>query len=76
VLLAIPIGKIKPRKGRHSKLLPAVLLFIFYLGLLITGRGWVESGSLGEFPGMYMIHLIFIILGLVLLFKKELIKKF
>jgi len=76
VLLAIPIGKVKPRKGRHSKLLPAVLLFIFYLGLLITGRGWVESGSLGEYPGMYLIHLIFIILGLVLLFKKELIKKF
>jgi lipopolysaccharide export system permease protein len=67
VLLAIPISKVPPREGRYKRVLPAIFIFIFYLGLLITSRGWLETGIIQAFPGMYSVHLIFMVLGLFLL---------
>jgi lipopolysaccharide export system permease protein len=67
VLLAIPVSKVPPREGRYKRVLPAVFIFIFYLGLLITIRGWLETGIIQAFPGMYSVHLIFMVLGLFLL---------
>jgi lipopolysaccharide export system permease protein len=71
VLLAIPISKVNPREGRYRNVLPAIFLFVLYLGLLITGRGWIESGSLQPFPGLYMIHLIFLFMGAYFLHRKK-----
>ena len=67
VLLAIPVSKVPPREGRYKRVLPAIFIFIFYLGLLITSRGWLETGIIQAFPGMYSVHLIFMVLGLFLL---------
>ena len=75
VLLAVPIGKVKPRKGRYSRILPAVIIFILYIGLLVAGRGWMESGNLSATPGLYFIHLIFISLGFLLLYRNKLRSK-
>jgi len=71
VLLAVPISKVNPREGRYRKVLPAIFLFVLYLALLITGRGWIESGSLQPFPGLYMIHLIFLFMGAYFLYRKK-----
>ena len=67
VLLAIPVSKVPPREGRYNRVLPAIFIFIFYLGLLITSRGWLETGIIQAFPGMYSVHLVFMVLGLFLL---------
>jgi len=67
VLLAIPVSKVPPREGRYKRVLPAIFIFIFYLGLLITSRGWLETGIIQAFPGMYSVHLVFMVLGLFLL---------
>ena len=75
VLLAIPISKVPPREGRYKRVLPAVFIFIFYLGLLITSRGWLETGIIQAFPGMYSVHLIFMVLGLFLLNRADSFKK-
>ena len=32
VLLAIPISRVPPREGRYKRVLPAIFVFIFYLG--------------------------------------------
>ena len=75
VLLAIPISKVRPREGRYKRILPAIFVFIFYLGLLITSRGWLEAGLIGAFPGMYTVHLIFMTLGFFLLYRADYIKQ-
>ena len=75
VLLAIPISRVPPREGRYKRVLPAIFVFIFYLGLLITSRGWVETGIIQALPGMYSVHLIFILLGLFLLNRANSFKK-
>ena len=75
VLLAIPISRVPPREGRYKRVLPAIFVFIFYLGLLVTSRGWVETGIIQAFPGMYPVHLIFILLGLLLLNRADSFKK-
>ena len=75
VLLAIPISKVPPREGRYKRVLPAIFIFIFYLGLLITSRGWLEAGIIQAFPGIYSVHLIFMVLGLFLLNRADSFKK-
>lgn len=69
VFLAVPISKVRPREGRYRRVLPAVFIFIFYLGLLITSRGWIEVGVIGVFPGMYAVHLLFLVLGFFLIYR-------
>ena len=69
VFLAVPISKVGPREGRYRRVLPAVFIFIFYLGLLITSRGWIEVGVIGTFPGMYAVHLLFLVLGFFLIYR-------
>jgi lipopolysaccharide export system permease protein len=75
VLLAIPISKVRPREGRYKRILPAIFIFILYLGLLITSRGWLEAGVIGAFPGMYPVHIILMALGLFLLYRVDSIKQ-
>jgi len=55
-LLAIPLSRIKPRFGRYSQLLPAILIYIIYANLLLVGRNWVEQGSLPPHIGLWWIH--------------------
>ena len=75
VLLAIPISKVRPREGRYKRILPAIFIFILYLGLLITSRGWLEAGVIGAFPGVYPVHIIFTAWGLFLLYRVDSIKQ-
>ena len=75
VFLAIPISKVRPREGRYKRILPAIFIFILYLALLISSRGWLEAEIIGAFPGIYSVHLMFMALGIFLLYRVETIKK-
>ncbi len=72
VLLAVPLSRVEPRQGRFLKLLPSVLLFLFYLILLIGVRQWVERGALPPAWGPWWVHLLFAALGGLLVFSEEL----
>ncbi len=63
---AVPLSRVNPRQGRFLKLLPAVMLYMAYLALLISARGWMESGKLPAALGLWWVHLLFLAIGMVL----------
>lgn len=62
--LAIPLSRIRPRQGRYAKFLPAIIIFIIYFNLLMLARGWVGSGRLPVWLGMWWVHGLLLLLGL------------
>ncbi|MFW5824122.1 MAG: LPS export ABC transporter permease LptF [Marinobacter sp.] len=67
-LLAVRLSRVNPRQGRFFHLLPSMLLYILYLGLLIVARDAMASGRVPEWIGMLWVHLLFLGLGLWLQF--------
>jgi lipopolysaccharide export system permease protein len=63
-LLAVRLSRVNPRQGRFFHLLPAMLLYILYLGLLIVARDALAEEKVPEWLGMLWVHLLF--LGLAL----------
>lgn len=55
-LLAIPLSRSDPSRGRTLKLLLALLLYLTYRTLLGTARNWVADGVLPVFPGLWLVH--------------------
>ncbi|MCG2580934.1 MAG: LPS export ABC transporter permease LptF [Marinobacter sp.] len=67
-LLAVRLSRVNPRQGRFFHLLPAMLVYITYLGLLIVARDALASGKVPEWIGLLWVHAIFLVLGLWLQF--------
>ncbi|MFZ2315128.1 MAG: LPS export ABC transporter permease LptF [Gammaproteobacteria bacterium] len=68
-LLAVPLSRVRPRQGRFLALLPAILIYIFYINLLFVARHWVEQGDISIAVGMWWVHgLMLAVVGLILLF--------
>lgn len=67
-LLAVRLSRVNPRQGRFFHLLPAMLIYISYLGLLIVGRDALESGRMPEWIGLLWVHALYLGLGLWLQF--------
>ncbi len=66
VLLALPLSQINPRQGRYVKLLPGILLYLFYLSLLMSARGAVDDGRLSPAIGLWAVHAAFAAIALLL----------
>ncbi len=71
VMIAVPLSRVNPRQGRFFKLVPAIMLYILYIGMLIWARDSIEKGSLGAFPGVWVVHVLFAGVGLGLLYGEE-----
>lgn len=67
-LLAVRLSRVNPRQGRFFHLLPAMLVYISYLGLLIVARDALAEGKVPEWLGMLWVHGLFLALGLWLQF--------
>lgn len=65
-LMAVPLSRVSPRQGRFAKLVPAVLLYILYFGLLLVSRDLLAAGSLPGMVGLWWVHGVFLVLGLLL----------
>ena len=52
-------------------LFPAILLYLIYLVLLNAARGAIEEERLSSFVGLWSIHIVFLLLGLVFLLDKQ-----
>ncbi len=80
-LLAVRLSRVNPRQGRFFHLLPAMLVYITYLGLLIVARDALAGGKVPEWIGLLWVHAIFLALGLWLqfgpawLYKRRLIRE-
>lgn len=67
-LLAVRLSRVNPRQGRFFHLLPAMLVYITYLGLLIVARDALANQKVPEWLGMLWVHALFLALGLWLQF--------
>jgi len=63
VLMAVPLSKVSPREGRFAMLVPAVLLYLVYFGLLLMSRDMVADERLPGWLGLWWVHLVFAGLG-------------
>lgn len=63
-LFAVPMSRIKPRRGKYAALLPAILAYIIYANLLLLGRNWIEQGNLSSHLGLWGIHAGFLLITL------------
>jgi Predicted permeases len=67
-LIAVPLSRVNPRQGRFLKLLPAILLYMAYVTALILVRGALEKGKISPVLGLWWVHGLFLIIGLLLFY--------
>jgi len=67
-LLAVPMSRVPPRGSRYRWVVPAVLIYVIYMNLLITGRHLTEQGSVSVTFGPWWVHLLFLLMVLVISF--------
>ncbi len=65
-LLAVPLSKTNPRQGRYFKMLPAILIYVFYLTFLLNANSKMMKGKLDPDLGLWIIHLIFLLIALII----------
>lgn len=68
-LIAVPLARVNVRQGKFAKMLPAVLLYLGYFGLMVAGRKALQDGVIPQYLGMWWIHLSALIMGIFLLGK-------
>lgn len=68
-LIGVPLSRVNPRTGKFAKLFPAVLIFIVYANFMFIARNWLASGQIPIWLGMWWLHLIFVLLGLLLIWR-------
>jgi lipopolysaccharide export system permease protein len=70
-LLAVPLSRTSPREGRFGRLGIALFVYLIYTNLLSIGRVWVERGVVPDNVGMWWIHAVVALLGLLLLAREN-----
>jgi len=55
-LLAIPLSRSAPRRGKYAKLLMAVVVYAIYYNVLGVARTWLEQGFVAAWPGIWWAH--------------------
>ncbi|MCL1123796.1 LPS export ABC transporter permease LptF [Shewanella surugensis] len=70
-LIAVPMSRVNNRQGKFAKMLPAILLYLGYFGLMVAGRKALEDGVIPAFLGMWWIHASALLIGLILLSKER-----
>jgi lipopolysaccharide export system permease protein len=64
-VVAVPLSRLPPRRGRLSRVWLAVLLFIVYFELLTAGRGAIEHGTLPA-AALWWAHAVVILAVLLI----------
>lgn len=63
-LLAVPIARLRPRRGRYTRVLWGVLLYAIYAYLLIVGRTIIEQDRAPHWLGLWWVHAVVAVLGI------------
>lgn len=69
-LAALPLAKTTPRKGRYSRIAPALLLYLLYANLMVLARDAIADGTVPPAIGMWWAHaLVLALVGSALLWQ-------
>ena len=63
-ILAVPLGRLRPRQGRFAHVWIAVLVFALYANLALAGRTWLSRGLVPNALGLWWVHGLFFAVGL------------
>ena len=64
VICAVGLGRIKPRSGRFGKMLPGLLFFIGYYGLILVLMNQLKSSVSFSVIGLWPVHAIMVVLAI------------
>ncbi len=64
--MSVPLSRTNPRQGRYLKMLPAIVLYLFYLAALTSVRSEIEAGKFPVLPGLWAVHGIFMVIAWVM----------
>ncbi|MDZ7754571.1 MAG: LPS export ABC transporter permease LptF [Gammaproteobacteria bacterium] len=65
-LLAVPLSRSAPRRGRYGRVFLAVVAYGVYYNLGSVARTWVEQGAVPPLPGLWWPHaLLALVLAVV-----------
>ena len=70
-MIAVSVCKVNPRQGRFMHLLPAMLIYILYLGLLILAKKKSSEGDVDPLITFLGVHLVFIVTATLLFFRER-----
>ena len=65
-LLAVPLSRTQPRRGRYVKMIPAILLYIIYLLAVNAIRGLIEKQTVEPYM-LWLMHGLFLVLALMMI---------
>ncbi len=55
-LMAVPLSRTQPRKGKFSRIMPSVLIYLIYVLLMMYSRKMIDSGRIPGELGFWWIH--------------------
>ena len=64
--IAVPLGRLAPRQGRHAQVPAAVLLVAVHAGLLISGKTLLERGQTPAWLGLWWVPVAVVALAVLL----------
>jgi len=67
MLLAVPLSRSRPREGRYARLGVGMMIYITYANTLSIARVWVEREQVPTWLGLWWVHGLLAVIGLVLL---------
>jgi len=70
-LVGVPLSRVSPRSGKYAKLLPAIVVYILYANLMFIARDWLAMGKTPLWLGMWWIHILIMLLGLLLIWRNR-----
>jgi lipopolysaccharide export system permease protein len=70
-LLAIPLSRTAPRRGKYAKILVAVILYAVYYNLCLAAKTWVEHRVVPRVPGIWWVHALIAAIAFALLSRSD-----
>lgn len=69
-IIAVPLSRVPPRKGRYYAIFPALVVMLIYTLSLMVTRTWVFDGLIPPVLGLIWPHTVALLFGLFLLSKQ------
>lgn len=70
-VVAVPLSRVSARAGKFAKLLPAIIIYILYANFMFLARDAIMSGKIPLWIGMWWIHLLVLMLGVLLIWRSK-----
>ncbi len=64
-LLALSVSRVKPRQGRFARVVPGMLVMLFYYLSLLINRNAIAQEQIPAMLGLWGVHLAFLLAALV-----------